>query len=394
MLKRIKELAPKYHDRMVSLRRYFHSNPELAFEERKTSAKIKSELKRLKIGHKSLARTGVLGFMGKKSGPVCAIRSDMDALPIIEKTSLRFKSKNAGKMHACGHDIHMATVLGAAMILSDIKSELPGGVKFIFQPAEEVPPGGAIRMIKEGAMKNPPVRMVFGLHTDPNITAGKIGCREGVLMAEVLDFDITIKGRGGHGARPHDTIDSIAVTGQLITTLQTIVSRRIDPIASGVVTIGEISGGTARNVIASEVHLKGTIRATDPDVVQRIKKELETILRGVTQSYGAKFTLEYVANYPVLYNNPRANDLIMETAAELYGKKSVTILENPGLGGEDFARYLKYAPGAMFRLGIRNRKVGAVYQWHSDHYNSDENSMIYGSAVLAGAVVKFLTSKG
>ncbi len=379
---------------MITLRRYFHSYPELAFEEQKTSKKIKSELKKLKIEYQSMAGTGVVGFLGNSSGPVCAIRTDMDALPITESTNLKFRSRHKGKMHACGHDVHMATMLGAAMILNRIRDDLQGGVKFIFQPAEEVPPGGAIRMIKEGVMKNPAVKMIFGLHTDPNIPTGKIGCREGVLMAEVLDFDVTIQGKGGHGARPHDTVDSIVASSQLISTLQTIVSRRIDPIASGVLTIGQIEGGTARNVIAPEVKIQGTIRGTDPNIVQKIKKELEAIIKGVVESFGARFSLEYVANYPVLHNNPKANQLIMETAMGLYGKNSVTMLENPGLGGEDFARYLKFAPGAMFRLGVRNRKAGSTHQWHSDRYNSDERSMIYGSAVLAGAVARFLASKG
>jgi len=395
MLEKIRDLAENYYRRMVELRRYFHARPETAFEEIETSKKIKAELSLLKIKSSSHAKTGVLGVLqGTKEKPVCALRSDIDALPIHEKTGLPFRSKNNGRMHACGHDMHMAMVLGAAMILRDIKSELKGTVRFIFQPAEEVPPGGAIEMIKAGAMKNPPVKMIFALHNDPNIRTGKIGVRDDVMMAEVLDFNLTVRGRGGHGARPHDTIDSIVVASQIIDAAQAIVSRQINPSAQAVLTIGTIEGGSARNIIAGEVFMRGTIRGTDPKSVQKVKKGLEQMITGITNAYGAKYNLEYVANYPALKNNPAANRFIIETAHKLYGKKSVTYLENPGLGGEDFARYLQYVPGAMFRLGVRNKKVGAVHQWHSDMFNVDEEAMKIGSAVLAGAVYNFLEQKG
>jgi len=380
---------------MVRLRRFFHANPELAFNEFKTSKKIQSELKRLKIGLSVHAGTGVLGLLkGAKNHTACAIRSDMDALPIHEKTGLEFKSRVPGMMHACGHDVHMATVLGAAKILAALREKLKGSVKFIFQPAEEVPPGGAREMIKAGIMRSPPVKMIFGLHTDPNITTGKIGYRDGVLMSEVLDFNLTIKGRGGHGARPQDSIDSIVVASQLLNSLQTIVSRIIDPHYPAVLTIGKIEGGTARNVIAGEVRLRGTIRATDNRIVKKVRRALEEIAGGVSKSFGAGCVIEYVAGYPALRNNSEANRLLVETAMALFGKKSVVMLPEPSLGGEDFARYLQHAPGAMFRLGTRNRRLGAIYQWHSEKYNSDEKAMIFGSAILAGAVLQFLNSKG
>lgn len=395
MLEKIKNLAENYYPRMVELRRYFHAHPETAFKEIQTSRKIKSELNRLKIASNSMAKTGLLGVLkGLKEKPVCALRSDIDALPVHEKTKLPFKSKNKGRMHACGHDMHMAMVLGAAMILKDIKSELKGTVRFIFQPAEEVPPGGAIEMINAGVMKNPPVKMIFGVHNDPNISTGKIGVRDGVMMAEVLDFNLTVRGKGGHGARPHDTIDSIVLASQIISAAQSIISRRINPNEGAVLTIGTIEGGSARNIIAGEVFMRGTIRGTDPKSVQKVKKSLEKTATGITSAHGAKYNLEYVANYPALKNNPAANRFIIETAHKLYGKSSVTYLEKPELGGEDFARYLKYAPGAMFRLGVRNRDAGTVHQWHSDMFNIDEEAMKIGSAILAGAVYNFLDQKG
>lgn len=395
MLDHVNRLAERNFDWMVKLRRFFHANPELAFQEFKTSQKIQSELKRLKITLAIHAKTGVVGFLkGRSQKPVCAIRSDMDALPIFEKTELKFKSKTPGRMHACGHDIHMATVLGAAKILNHLKQDLKGSVKFIFQPAEEAPPGGAIEMIKAGVMNTPAVKMIFGLHTDPNIPTGKIGYRDGVLMSEVLDFNLMVKGKGGHGAHPQDTIDSIVISAQLINALQTIVSRTLDPHRQAVLTLGKIEGGTARNVIAGEVRMRGTIRGTESRTVVEVKKALEKITAGVCRAHGARFNLEYVAGYPALYNNPGANRFLVETAATLYGKKSVTYLPEPSLGGEDFAHYLRYAPGAMFRLGTRNRQVGAIYPWHNDRYNADERALIFGSAILAGAVIKYFEQKG
>jgi amidohydrolase len=395
MLDHVKKLAEKNFDWMVRLRRFFHANPELAFQEFKTSQKVQSELKRLKIDIITRVKTGVVGFLkGSSRQLVCALRTDMDALPIQEKTELKFKSKTPGHMHACGHDIHMATVLGAAKILSNLRKDLNGSVKFIFQPAEEAPPGGAIEMIKAGVMKSPAVKMIFGLHTDPNIPTGKIGYRDGVLMSEVLDFNLMVRGRGGHGARPQDTIDSIVISAQLVNALQAIVSRVIDPNRPAVLTIGKIEGGTARNVIAGEVRMRGTIRGTESKTVDDVKKALEKVAAGICRAHGARCNLEYVAGYPVLYNDPGANRFLVETAESLYGKKSVTYLPEPALGGEDFAHYLLYAPGAMFRLGTRNRQVGAIYPWHNDRYNADERSMIFGSAILAGAVIKYFEQKG
>ena len=395
ILTMVRELAQKYYPDMVALRRYFHANPEIAFTEIKTSQKIRKTLSQLKIKSKQCAQTGLLGRLNPKpTGPVCAIRSDMDALPILEQTKLSFKSKTPGIMHACGHDVHMATVLGAAMILAGLKDRLKGEVRFIFQPAEEVPPGGAVEMIKAGVMAKPPVKMIFGLHTDPHIPVGKIGLRDGVMMSAVLDFDLTVTGKGGHGARPHDCSDAIVIASQLINSLQTIVSRSVDPVKPAVITLGQIEGGTARNIIANEVRIKGTIRATEMRTVALLKKRVRKICENICKAFDGQYKLDYVAEYPPLYNRPEANQLISETTAELYGKKSVTILENPALGGEDFAHYLQYAPGAMFRLGVRNAKIDAVHGWHSDKYMVDENAMLYGSAILAGAVLRFFNQKG
>jgi amidohydrolase len=391
MLDDIRQLAESFYPRMVELRRFFHSHPELAFEEKLTSEKIQATLQDLGIDFEVMAETGVVGNLaGRQQSPLCALRSDIDALPILEKTGLEFKSKSPGRMHACGHDIHMASVLGAAMILVKLRDKLPGSVRFIFQPAEEQPPGGAIKLIDEGVMKKPAVDMIFGLHTDPNIDVGKIGLRDGVLMSEVLDFNLSVKGRGGHGARPHDTVDAVVIASQLVTALQTIVSRNIDPIENAVLTIGRMSGGSARNVIADEVNLEGTIRGTSSETVRLVKTRLEKTCRNISEAFEASFELDYIAGYPVLINNSDANFYITRAAEALFGAECLTYLDNPGLGGEDFSRYLEHAPGAMFRLGIRNAEIGAVHQWHSDRYLCDEKSLLYASSILAGAVYSFL----
>jgi len=213
------------------------------------------------------------------------------------------------------------------------------------------------------------------------------------MMSAVLDFDLTIIGRGGHGARPHDTVDAILVAAQLISQLQTIISRNISPNSRAVLTIGTIAGGTARNVIAGEVQLKGTIRGTTLATVDRIRNRLERLSGGLAAAYGAAIKIKFNACYPVLVNDPEANRIIMETAGALYGKKNVIMISEPSLGGEDFAQYLQISAGAMFRLGVRNRRIGAVYNWHSDRFNADDRAVAVGAAVLAGAVVNFLSGK-
>lgn len=391
MLDDIRQLADRFYPRMVELRRFFHSHPELAFEEKLTSEKIQATLQDLGIDFEVMAKTGVVGNLtGRQQSPLCALRSDIDALPILEKTGLEFKSKYPGRMHACGHDIHMASVLGAAMILAEIRAELDGSVRFIFQPAEEQPPGGSIKLIEEGVMEGPGVDMIFGLHTDPNIAVGQIGLRDGVLMSEVLDFNLKVTGSGGHGARPHDTVDAVVVASHLVTALQTIVSRNVDPIENAVLTIGRMSGGSVRNVIADEVNLEGTIRGTSSGTVELVKTRLEQVSHNLMEAFNASYDLEYIAGYPVLINDSDANFYITRAAEALFGAECLRYLDNPGLGGEDFSRYLEHAPGSMFRLGIRNPEIGAVHQWHSDRYVCDENALVFASSILAGAVYSFL----
>jgi amidohydrolase len=390
---RIRTLSKKHFPKLVKLRREFHQNPELGYGEFKTSERVATELRKLGIRVKTgVAKTGVVGVLaGKKKGKTVALRADMDALPIKEQTNLPFKSRIDGLMHACGHDAHMACVIGAAMILSELKDDLPGNVKFIFQPSEESPPGGAKPMIVEGVLENPKVSGIFGLHCDSAIPVGKIGIKEGPFMAQADSFDITIKGVSAHGARPHDGIDAIVVASQAIQVLQTIVSRKIDPLQPVVISLGKIQGGTKRNIICSEVRLEGTARSLTKDVAQRIPRLIEAMLSGVAKSSGASFELDYRKGYPVLINHPQATDLARSTISRLFGSQVIFEIKKPLMGAEDFAFFLQKVPGSFLRLGIRNPKKKAVYPWHHPQFTVDEDAIGIGASLLAGLAFDFLS---
>ncbi len=390
---RIKALSDKHLSKMVKLRREFHQNPELGYEEFKTSDRVAKELKKLGLRVRTgVAKTGVIGLLsGKKRGKTVALRADMDALPIMEQTNFPYKSKHKGLMHACGHDAHMACVIGAAMILSELKHELPGNVKFIFQPSEESPPGGAKPMIQEGVLENPKVSGIFGLHCDSAIPTGTIGVMEGPFMAQADSFDIVIKGVSGHGARPHDGIDAIVVAAQVIQALQTVVSRKIDPVQPAVVSLGKITGGTKRNIICDRVILEGTARSLNKEVAKRIPDLLKGIISGVAESAGASFEFRYSPGYPVLINDAKATDLARATIARMFGKKAIFEIKKPLMGAEDFAFYLQKVPGSFLRLGIRNPKKNAVYPWHHPQFAVDEDAIGIGAALLAGLAFDFLS---
>ncbi len=384
ILKLAKELLPY----QINIRRHLHRHPEPSFEEFQTTKLLESELKREKIKLvKVPTKTGTVGIINPGYKKAILVRSDIDALRIFEKTKVPFKSQNAGIMHACGHDVHMATVLGTAVILNRLCDQIDCAVKFVFQHAEENPPGGAVEMIKAGVLKKPDVNLVFGLHVDPGVPTGKIGLRDGQTMASVIDFDITIKGKGGHAARPHDAVDSIAVAAEVIESLQKIISRELRPLESGLISIGTIEGGTARNVIAEEVKLQGTARTLSARNSKIIPKLIRRTLDGICRARGAKYDLDILSGYPVLSNHSRANDIYRECQTALFGKR--TMVETPPtLGGEDFAYYVEKTPGAMFRLGIRNNKIGANKSWHASDFMVDEKAIFYGTSLLCAAVLR------
>ncbi len=387
ILKQAEELFPL----QVKWRRHLHKNPEISNEEFQTTKFIKNELSKRKIEIKKIKMpTGIIGLINGRKKPAVAVRTDMDALPITERTNLPFKSRNEGVMHACGHDIHMATVLGTAVILNKIKSVLPGCVKFFFQPAEEIPPGGAERLIKEGAMSSPDVDMVFGLHVDPNVPTGKITLRDGDAMASVIDIDITIKGVGGHAALPHRAVDAIVVASEVIGSIQKVISREIHPLKPALISFGQISGGTVRNVIADEVHLSGTARTLDPENIRIIRKLIKRTVDGICRARGAKYELKIIEGYPVLSNHIEVNNILRSAYAELFGSKKIGVTPYT-MGGEDFSFYLQKSPGAMFRLGVRNDKIGANKSWHSPEFIADERGIFYGTALLSYAVLKYFS---
>ncbi len=388
-------LSLKYAPDMIRLRRLLHQNPETSLDEHWTQNTIATKLKETGIKvNSTIWKTAVVGLLrGKNKGTTVGIRSDMDALPISEQTGYPFASKNHGKMHACGHDVHMSTVWGAAKILSKIKSELNGSVKFIYQPSEEVHPGGAKPLIDAGVLRRPDVSIMFGLHVDSTVPAGRIGVREGPMMAQADDFSLEIIGRSGHGARPHETIDSVVVASNVVIALQNISSRLVNPLTPVVVSIGAICGGTATNVIADKVVLKGTARSLNSELTAVLPQMIEKIIAGTCKTFGATYRLKYNRGYPVLFNNKDVNAIYRRAAQELFGKKAIVEIDQPSMGGEDFAYFAKAVPGAMIRLGVGNKKIGADKPWHHPAFKVDEAAIPFGAAVLAKAVVDALNAQ-
>lgn len=386
---RVLALAEKTHPRQIKWRRHLHQYPETAFEEFKTTQFLKGELKRLGLKFPPLKMpTGILASIGqKRKGRAIAIRSDIDALPITEQNKIPFKSKIAGRMHACGHDVHMATVLGAAEILAQLSDQFKGEIRFLFQPAEEQPPGGARPMIANGALDQ--IDAILGLHIDPNLPVGLISLRDGPTMASVYDFDIYLIGKAGHAAHPNTAIDAISLSAEVIDGLQRLVSRETDPISPVAITIGKIEGGIARNVIADRVKITGTARALGPKTARIIPRLIKRTVSGICKARGASFEIDAIAGYPAVVNHPGINKLIGRSYRELYPGSRVATTDLT-LGGEDFACYLEKVPGAMFRLGVRNQKIGADKPWHAVNFMVDESSMKIGSATLAMAALNYL----
>ena len=383
--------ARQLYKTQLTWRRHLHRHPELSNQEFKTTEFIRKELKAL--GLKLLKvnyPTGVIAELtGARSGPTVAIRADIDALPILERTDIPFRSTVPGVMHACGHDVHTSVVLGAAALLSEMRKELCGNVRFIFQPSEETPPGGAIEMIASGAMKN--VSVIFGLHVDPHLQVGKIGLRDGSVFAANWDFDVIIRGRGGHGARPHLAVDAIAVAAQAVNRVQHIISRESDPIEPLVVSFGEIHGGTARNVVADTVQMTGTARWLSEKLDGKVEKMIAGAIKSVCRSYSATCEIIDIGSYPLLKNAPPVNAIYRRNWEQLFGTGKISITE-PVLGSEDFASYLTKAPGSMFRLGVMNKKIKSDQPWHSAFFKVDEEAIFYGTSLLTASTLDYLES--
>jgi len=341
---------------VISLRRYFHENPELSFKEFRTAEKIEAELKSMGLEPKRLAGTGVIADIeGDSPGKTVAVRADIDALPVEEENKFEFVSKNKGVMHACGHDAHIAMALGLAKILSQNREKIRGRVRMLFQPAEEQPPGGAVELIKNGALEG--VDYVIGQHVMSSLPAGKVAVYYNVLMANSDKFTVRIHGKGGHGSAPHEAVDALMVASHFVVAVQTIVSRRIDPLKAAVVTVGTMHSGFRFNIIAPHAELTGTVRTLDNDTKELVKQELRKLLEGLCLGMNATFEFEYEEGYPLVVNNPDVARIVEESVSEVMGKDAV-LHPDPVMGGEDFGYYMKKVPGAFYFWGLETSLKG------------------------------------
>jgi carboxypeptidase Ss1 len=390
MVNLLKE-AVSIEPEIINTRRVIHQHPELAYHETSTAKLVADKLKSLGIRVKRrVGGTGVLGTLdGPKSGRVVALRADMDALPLEEMAEVDFKSKVKGVMHACGHDTHVAMLLGAAQLLSNHKDEIHGTVKFLFQPAEEHGGrGGARPMIDDGVMNNPKVDYVFGLHIGGDYNSRVFGFRGGAIMAAPDTFNIRIIGKGGHGAAPHQTVDPVYVAAQVIVSLQGVSGRMIDPVQPFVITVGSVHGGTKENIIPDQAVLEGTIRTLDETTRMRAKAKVQKVAQGVARAFGAKAIVEFEKDaYPVTVNDENVTDQAMKIVKKIPGAR--TKIVHPILGGEDFSRFLHNAPGTFYFLGTRNPTKGCVYPNHSSRFKVDEDVLKYGAASLALLAMEF-----
>lgn len=382
----IRQLQPQ----VTLWRRQIHQQPELAFREAKTAAFISKKLTQWGIEHQQgIAETGIVALVqGKKPGPVLAIRADMDALPIHEMNEVEYRSQQDGVMHACGHDGHVAIALGTAYYLSQHRDSFSGTVKFIFQPAEEGP-GGAKPMIEAGVLEQPNVDAIIGLHLWNNLPVGTVGVRTGPMMAATEFFHCTINGRGGHGAIPHQTIDSIVVAAQVVNAIQTIVARNIDPLKSAVVTLGELHAGSAVNVIADQARLSGTVRYFDDAYEHYFAQRLDQIIGGVCQSHGASYELDYNPLYPPVVNDADIAELVRSVALSVIETPAGVVPECQTMGGEDMSFFLRAVPGCYFFLGSANEAKGLAYPHHHPRFNFDEAALATGVEMFVRCVESY-----
>ncbi|GGN01158.1 N-acyl-L-amino acid amidohydrolase [Dyadobacter beijingensis] len=406
LAKSIDQKAPALEKKLVEWRRDFHQNPELGNREFKTAEKVASHLKQLGIEVQTgVAHTGVVGILkGGKPGPVVALRADMDGLPVTERVDVPFKSKvtteyngqNTGVMHACGHDTHVAILMGVAEVLAPMKNDLPGTIKFIFQPAEEGAPqgeeGGAELMVKEGVLENPKVEAVFGLHIDSQIEVGKIAYRPGATMAAVDFFSIDVKGKQTHGAYPWSGVDPIVTSSQIVNALQTIVSRNLNLTqAPAVVTIGAIHGGVRQNIIPESVKMIGTIRTFDEGMHTYVHKRIKDISSHIAESAGATATVDIDIMYPVTYNDEALTAKMIGTLENVAGKENVNVIPAK-TGAEDFSYYQQKVPGFFFFLGgmPKGKSVAEAAPHHTPDFYVDEGSLVLGVRSIARLATDYL----
>lgn len=387
------EEVKKIEDQIISWRRHLHKIPELGLELPKTSKYVQEELSKMGIEYHTLINGNAIVAIikGAEEGKTIALRADMDALPIREETGLPFASDN-GCMHACGHDAHTSMLLGAGKILNENRDKLKGNVKLFFQPGEEYP-GGALPMIEEGAMENPKVDAVLGLHNgsiSKDVEKGKIGVSYGAMMASMDRILIKIKGKGSHGAYPEQSIDPISTAAEVISALQRIVSREVKAIDPAVLSITRINGGFNQNIIPDEVEMEGTVRAVNPETRRFIAKRIEEVTKGITTAMRAECEVEYEFKYPPLINSKSFTESFVESAKKVIPEEDIFDMKDPVMGGEDMAYFLEKAPGTYFFLSNPKEIDGEIYAHHNSKFDVDESVFHIGSSLFVQTVVDFL----
>jgi amidohydrolase len=384
------ESARAIADSLVADRRAIHRRPELAFQERETAALVEGRLRELGVPHRSgVGGTGVVGLIeGVRPGRTVLLRADMDALPIQEESAADYASANPGVMHACGHDAHTAILLGAARLLLERRAELNGSVKLMFQPAEEGG-AGALRMIEDGLLQDPPVDGAFMLHVAHALQAGRVATAGGPVLAGANSFTIVVEGRGGHASRPHMAVDPVVVAAQVVTALQTLVSREVPPDRAAVVTLGSLIAGSAANVIPDRAVIKGTIRAYDGDLMKELERRLQEMATGIAAAMRASARVTFHMHYPPTVNDPAMAELLSGAGRSALGPEAVGVVE-PVMAAEDFSFVLERVPGAMLSLGVRAPGWDEPRPVHTARFDVDESALPVGVACMASVAMEFL----
>ena len=392
MKDKIKALADKYYEEVVNHRKHLHSNPELSFKEYKTSKYIKDFLKKNNIEYTDgYVKTGIVAHIAGKNPnkKIIALRADIDALPISEKNEVEYKSQNEGVMHACGHDVHTSSMLGVCKILNDIKNSFEGTFKIVFQPGEELLPGGASLMLKEGALKNPNAELIIGQHVYPQLEAGQVGFKKGMYMASADEIYVTVKGKGGHGALPDKCIDSILLASHIIVALQQIVSRHANPTIPSVLTFGHIEGLGATNIIPNEVKIKGTFRTFDEIWRKEAKIKMKKMAETIAEGMGGSCDFNIHDGYPFLSNDDETTEIAWNAANEFLGKKMVVPLDLR-MTSEDFSFYSQEIPSCFYRLGIANMNKGINSGLHTNTFDIEHESLRTSIGLMSFIAVKMI----
>jgi amidohydrolase len=392
MIDKIKTLAQEYSADIISIRHHLHAHPELSFQEFETARYVSDILKKLPIDTvTNVVNTGIVALIKGKNPDkkVVALRADLDGLPITEETELPYCSVNSGIMHACGHDMHTASLIGCAHILSALKDEFEGTVKLVFQPGEELIPGGAKLMIEAGVLKNPEVNKMFGQHVFPDLEVGQVGFKSGMYMASADEIYLTIKGKGGHGALPHTVIDPILIAGHVITSLQQVVSRKCNPAIPSVLSFGFIEGKGATNIIPNEVVLKGTFRTFDEQWRKQAHLEIKSLVEGIVKSMGGEYDLEIRVGYPFLTNDELTTQFAKKCAIDYLGEKNVIDL-SLRMTAEDFAYFSQEVPSCFYRLGTSNAHKGIGGNLHHPQVQFDDDALTIGMGLMSYLAIEEL----